>query len=260
MNVHAWFDVLAAAGAAIVTTACFFWRLRHAATRIERAGPGYAAALVGGAAVGGHAAGTANLWLSGEPGIARSIVGALAGAIVAIEVFKRIRGIKGSTGLVFVPAFATSVVVGRWGCFFSGLADHTHGCPTTLPWAHDFGDHVLRHPVQLYESAAMAAFLAYALVMLARRDARFMRNGFYVLVLWYAAQRFAWEFLKAYARVLGPLNLFHLVCLGLMAYAAWMLRRAEDTIPAGSAATIHRRNGDHGSHAQHDAAARDGRS
>lgn len=223
MNVHAWFDIAAATAAAAMTVGCFFWRLKDAAARIDQAGFGYAAALVGGAAVGGYAAGTANLWLSGEPGVARSIVGALAGAIAAIELFKRARGIRGSTGIIFVPAFCTSVAIGRWGCFYSGLTDHTHGSPTTLAWGHDFGDGVLRHPVQLYESAAMAVFLAYALVMLARRDALFMKNGFYMMVIWYAAQRFGWEFFKPYAAVVGPLNLFHFVCLGLMAYAIWMM-------------------------------------
>lgn len=222
MNVHAWFDIAAATAAAAMTVGCFLWRLKDAAQRIDQAGFGYAAALVGGAAVGGYAAGTANLWLSGEPGVARSIVGALAGGIAAIELFKRARGLTGSTGIVFVPAFCTSVAIGRWGCFFSGLTDHTHGTPTAVPWAHDFGDGLLRHPVQLYESAAMAAFLVYALAMLARRDPFFLRNGFYLMVLWYAAQRFCWEFFKPYALVLGPLNLFHLICLGLIAYALSM--------------------------------------
>ena len=223
MNVHTLFDIAAATAAAAMTVGCFFWRLRDAATRIERAGFGYAIALVTGAALGGYAAGTLNLRISGEPGVARSIVGALAGAIAAIEIFKRARGITGSTGIIFVPAFCTSVVIGRWGCFFSGLTDHTHGSPGSVPWAHDFGDGVLRHPVQLYESAAMATFLVYALVMLARRDPFFMRSGFYLMVLWYAAQRFCWEFLKPYAPVLGPLNLFHLICLGLIIYAVAMI-------------------------------------
>jgi prolipoprotein diacylglyceryltransferase len=78
--------------------------------------------------------------------------------------------------------------------------------------------------VQLDESAAMAAFLCFTVVQLARRDAFFLRNGFYLLVLWYAGQRFAWEFLKPYAHVVGPLNLFHCICLGLVCYAAWMMR------------------------------------
>ena len=78
MNVHTLFDIAAAGAASAMTVGCFFWRLKEAATRIEHAGFGYAVALVGGAAIGGYAVGTANLWLSGEPGVARSIVGALA--------------------------------------------------------------------------------------------------------------------------------------------------------------------------------------
>ena len=224
MNVHSWFDFAAATASIAMTVGCFSWRLANAGARIRHTGFGYAVALVGGATVGGYTVGTANLWIAREAVFARSIVGALAGAIAAIEIYKKVRGIAGSTGLIFVPAFATSVVVGRWGCFFSGLADHTHGIPTALPWGHDFGDGIPRHPVQLYESAAMAAFLAYTLAMLGRRDPFFMGNGFYLLVLWYASQRFCWEFLKPYTPVLGPLNLFHLVCAALIAYAVWMLR------------------------------------
>ncbi len=226
MNVHTRFDIAAATAAGLITTVCYFWRLRHAAKKIEHAGPGYAIALVSGAGVGGYLTGTVNLWLSGEPFVSRSIVGALAGAISAIEVYKSVFGVSGSTGLLFVPGFCMTVIVGRWGCFFSGLVDHTHGVATNLPWGHDFGDGLLRHPVQLYESAAMTAFLVYALVMLGRRDPFFMRTGFYQLVLWYALQRFCGEFFKPYAAVVGPLNVFHLVCLGLMAYAVAMLRRS----------------------------------
>jgi phosphatidylglycerol---prolipoprotein diacylglyceryl transferase len=217
--VHSVFDLLAATAAMATTFAVYRWRLQEAGERIERAGAAYGLSLVAGAAVGGFAAGTLNLWLSGLPGVGRSIVGALAGAIAAVELFKFFRGIKGSTGLIFVPAFATSVIVGRWGCYLSGIADQTYGTPTTLPWGHDFGDGIPRHPVQLYESFAMAAFLAVALVLLGRRNPFFLRNGFYLLVLWYAFQRFLWEFLKPYGAVLGSFNLFHFICAGLMIYS-----------------------------------------
>ena len=214
------------AGAALgMTVFVYNWRLRDAGKKIDSAGPFYAVALVAGAAIGGFGAGTLNLWLSGEPGIGRSIVGALAGAIVAVELFKKLRGIRGSTGIIFVPAFATSVVVGRWGCFFAGLPDQTYGTPTGLAWGHDFGDGVMRHPVQLYESFTMLAFLVVALVLIGRRNAFFMRNGFYILVLVYAGQRFLWEFLKPYGAVAGPFNLFHLICAGLVIYSLIMMAR-----------------------------------
>jgi phosphatidylglycerol---prolipoprotein diacylglyceryl transferase len=225
MLIHTLFDALAALSSLTMTVIVYRWRLSAAALKIEHAGVGYVVALVAGAAIGGFGFGSLNLLISGEAGVARSIVGALAGAIAAIEVFKKVRGIKGSTGLIFVPAFATTVIVGRWGCFFAGLEDKTYGTPTAVPWAYDFGDGILRHPVQLYESFAMHAFLIAAMVLLAKRNAFFMRHGFHVLVLVYAAQRFVWEFFKPYGAVLGPFNLFHLVCAALVAYALVMMRR-----------------------------------
>jgi prolipoprotein diacylglyceryltransferase len=221
--IHTIFDLVAALAAMGMTVAVYRWRLAEAVARIESAGYGYALALIAGAVIGGFGAGTLNLWLTGAPGVGRSIVGALAGAIAAIELFKKVRGLKGSTGLIFVPAFATSVMVGRWGCFLSGLEDQTHGTVTALPWGHDFGDGALRHPVQLYESLAMALFLAAALVLLGRRQPLFMAKGFYLLVGYYGAQRFLWEFLKPYGTLVGPLNLFHFICAGLVIYSFVMI-------------------------------------
>jgi phosphatidylglycerol---prolipoprotein diacylglyceryl transferase len=228
MAIHAVFDLLASLTSLCLTLLVYRWRLASALRRVEQAGLGYVAALLIGAALGGYGFGTLNLYLSGTPHIARSIVGALAGAIAAIELFKRVRGIIGSTGIIFVPAFAATVVVGRWGCFFSGLADETYGTATTLPWGVDLGDGITRHPVQLYESFSMLAFLLVALWLIGKRSPWFMANGFYALVLFYAAQRFLWEFLKPYGTVMGPLNLFHLVCLALIAYALVMFRRRDE--------------------------------
>jgi phosphatidylglycerol---prolipoprotein diacylglyceryl transferase len=229
---HTLFDMAAALSSLVMTILVHRWRLTEATLKIEHAGAGYVLVLLAGAAAGGFGLGTLNLRLSGDPGVARSVVGALAGAIVAIELFKWRSDIKGSTGLIFVPAFATTVAVGRWGCFLAGTEDGTYGTPTTLPWAHDFGDGVLRHPVQLYESFAMLAFLFIALILLARRNDFFLRNGFYVMVLYYAGQRFFWEFMKPYGTLLGPLNLFHLVCAGLALYACVMMRTPHERQPA----------------------------
>lgn len=228
MIVHSLFDVLASLTAMALTMAVYHWRLRDAALKIENAGVGYAISLVAGAVIGGYGAGTVNLWVTGVPEFGRSIVGALAGAIAAVELFKWKCGLQGSTGLIFVPAFATSVAVGRWGCFLSGLQDHTHGTVTALPWGYDFGDGLLRHPVQLYESFAMAAFLIVALLLIATRNRWFIANGFYLLVLFYGVQRFLWEFLKPYGALLGPFNLFHFICLSLVIYSALMMGKSHE--------------------------------
>jgi len=113
--------------------------------------------------------------------------------------------------------------VGRWGCFLAGLPDHTYGTTTDMPWGHDFGDGVARHPVQLYESFAMLIFFVVFSLGVIQRRPRYLRDGFYLFALYYAGQRFIWEFLKPYPVVVGPFNLFHLLCLALAAYALVML-------------------------------------
>lgn len=223
MEIHLVFDLLAAISSFSVTYVVYRWRLAPAVERIEQAGPGYAAALLAGAVIGGYGFGSLNLWLGGEFVVARSVAGALAGAILTIEIYKHWNGIEGSTGLIFVPAFCTSIAIGRIGCFLSGLDDRTYGTPTSLPWGFDFGDGILRHPVQLYESLAMTVFLAITLIEIGRRNLFFQRNGFYLMTMFYACQRFAWEFLKPYAAVIGPFNIFHLVCAGLAIYAGIMM-------------------------------------
>ncbi len=228
MPVHTQFDLLAAACASALTLAVYYWRLGTVAEdRLASAGPGYALAALMGAAIGAYGLGTANLWLSGVEGIGRSILGSLVGAIAGVELYKRARNITGSTGVIFVAGFTTTIVVGRLGCFFAGLDDHTYGTPTSLPWGVDFGDGIARHPVQLYESGIMAAFLLTALILLARRSSWFLTNGFYLMCATYGIQRFGLEFFKPYATVLGPLNIFHIACLGLILYAVAMTRRPD---------------------------------
>ena len=219
--VHTAFDV-----AAWLASMAMFWLVsrRLMPTRPLPHPALYALSAGAGALLGALVLGTANARLSGEPAVGFSMAGGIAGAIVAVEIFKRLTGLRGSTGIAFAAPFCASVAVGRLGCFFAGLPDFTYGTPSALPWAVDFGDGVARHPVQLYESLSMGAMLVLLLAKLRARDPFWLANGFYVVVGWYGLQRFAWEFLKPYATITGPLNLFHFVCLGLVLYAVVMIR------------------------------------
>jgi len=224
---HLVFDLLAWGGGLAFGMVLYRWRLRPIAERVaSRVGGGYFLALALGAAPGAWLAGSLNSLREHAPALSHSVAGALVGAIVGVEIYKAIRGVKGSTGGLFVGSFSLGVVVGRLGCFFAGLPDDTYGSPTRLPWGVDLGDGIARHPVQLYESAGMAAFLALYLVGLARRAPWAMRRGFYVMCIWYGAQRFVWEFLKPYPKLAGPFNVFHLLCLGLIIYG-WLYYAAD---------------------------------
>ena len=219
-RLHILFDLAAWAAAGLFARFLYRWRLREAAEGVARSiGLGYVLALAAGVIAGAWLFGSLNTGLAVVPHPSHSVAGALAGGIVAVELYKLARRISGSTGAFWVGPIALGIAVGRLGCLFSGLGDETYGTPTALPWAVDLGDGVPRHPVQLYESVAMVAFLGVYLAALKRRAAWSRERAFYLFVLFYAAQRFAWEFLKPYPRLAGPLDVFQLLALAMIAYA-----------------------------------------
>jgi hypothetical protein len=242
---HPIFDVAAWAAGAGVGYGLYRWRLAEQLRQVAAStGPGYFVSLVLGAGAGAWLSGSLNTLRQGAPALSHSVVGALVGAIAAVELYKALRGIRGSTGGVFVGSFATGILVGRWGCLFTGLPDRTYGTSTSLPWGVDLGDGVSRHPVQIYESAAMALFLAVYVAGLAGRAPWALRRGFYALCIWYGVQRFAWEFLKPYPAVLGPFNVFHILSAGLVAYGVgyWLRDLADERAgrPQGRALPVPR--------------------
>lgn len=231
MNIHLLFDVLAWGSA--------FALRRWSGGYFSLAIPGvpaalrwrYTLALPLGAANGAMLCGSVNLWFQFPNALGHSVLGAIIGGIVTVELFKYVYRLRFSTGVVWTLPIAIGIAVGRLGCFFAGLQDYTYGVATTVPWAVDFGDGIMRHPVQLYESVAMTLFAVGAFAALERKSAWFLRNGFYLFALYYGTQRFIWEFLKPYHTLAGNFNLFHFLCLALIGYALLMLflaRKSDD--------------------------------
>ena len=226
MALHLLFDLLAYLIAGVLS-----WRyLRAPKISIdeEELRWRYYTVLIVGGVVGSVGASMLNTYLSlGERVIVgKSILGAIAGATVSVELFKRHYRIKGSTGAYFIPSLAIGIAIGRIGCFMVGLEDYTYGIPTNLPWGVDFGDGIARHPVQFYESAAMFGFFLFSLWLYRHNRYYFEAKVFYLFVLFYATQRFVWEFLKPYAAVALGLNLFQVIALLLIVYAMIYLKRS----------------------------------
>ncbi|MBI1214680.1 MAG: diacylglyceryl transferase [Alphaproteobacteria bacterium] len=186
--------------------------------------PRYFSAIGFGAVTGAYALGTVNNVLMGENAPARSILGGLAGAVAAVEIWKRRHGLKGSTGYIHALPLSLMIAVGRLGCANAGLEDNTYGIPTHAGWGQDFGDGVLRWPTAFMESADMAALSLFLFVALWKRTAWYPRLAFYIFIGFYGAQRFVLEFLKPYPAVIGGLNVFHLACLGMVGYALFFAR------------------------------------
>jgi phosphatidylglycerol:prolipoprotein diacylglycerol transferase len=151
----------------------------------------------------------------------KSIVGALVGALIAVEWTKRQIGVTRATGDLFAIPLTVGIAVGRVGCFLSGLEDNTHGLPASLPWAVDYGDGIPRHPAQLYE----ITFLLFGLLpLLFWMGRRLHREGdlFKLFMVGYLGFRLGLEFLKPGDPILG-LNGIQWLCLATLLWYAQFL-------------------------------------
>lgn len=90
----------------------------------------------------------------------RTIVGGMVGGAIGVNFTRWLLGIKERRGNIFVIPACVGIAIGRLGCFFRGCC---FGKPTNSSFGVDFGDHILRHPTQLYEIVFALIFLVYAL-------------------------------------------------------------------------------------------------
>jgi prolipoprotein diacylglyceryltransferase len=128
-------------------------------------------------------------WIGGK-----TIVGGLLGGWAGVEIVKKILHVTRRTGDGFVIPLCLGIAIGRIGCFLTGLADHTHGVATSLPWAVDFGDGVPRHPTQIYEIVVVLALAA--IILITRGRMRFEGEQFRWFIVGYLSFRLAVEFIK----------------------------------------------------------------
>jgi prolipoprotein diacylglyceryltransferase len=147
----------------------------------------------------------------------KTVVGALLGGLIGVELTKKLIGVNRSTGDAFVYPLIVGTAIGRIGCFLTGLSDRTYGMATTLPWGVDFGDGISRHPTQLYE----IIFLLGLMVFLKIRSRYHRQEGdlfkFYMVA--YLSFRLLIDFIKPDFHPILGLSAIQIACvLGLLYY------------------------------------------
>jgi prolipoprotein diacylglyceryltransferase len=155
----------------------------------------------------------------------KSIVGGLIGGTICVELTKKLVGERQRTGDLFALPLCCGIVIGRIGCFLTGLADQTCGSSTRLPWGIDFGDGIARHPTQLYEIVFLALFGGYLWRVLRRPHL----NGsvFRRFMVGYLSFRLLVDFLKPDPRYFG-LSSIQFACVAALlwyAYESWRIQR-----------------------------------
>ncbi len=141
----------------------------------------------------------------------KTIVLGLVGGYFGVELAKHWLGVRVKTGDTFAVPVPAAVAVGRLSCFVAGCC---HGTPTDLPWGVDFGDHVRRHPTQLYE----VAFHASMACLLARMRGRGLFRGQLIklYIISYLIYRFFTEFLRPEPRIFAGLTGYQWAALALV--------------------------------------------
>ena len=156
------------------------------------------------------------------------LAGGLAAGLTTLRRYRvpLVRGLAAAS-----PGLALGHAIGRVGCFLVG---DDYGSPSTLPWAVAFPKglpptDVPVHPTQLYEAIPLVV-IAWLLVRWRRQgvlDAVVLSR--YLMLA--GATRFAIEFVRINAPVLGPLTLAQLWSIGLVAVGAAFAFRARSPKP-----------------------------
>jgi phosphatidylglycerol---prolipoprotein diacylglyceryl transferase len=156
----------------------------------------------------------------------KTIVGGLLGGLIGVEVAKKIIGWKRSTGDDFVLPLAVGMMIGRVGCFLTGLSDHTYGIETTWITGIDFGDGIKRHPTQLYEIVFLFILAVWLMTLKKKKLVLWEGYLFQLFMISYLAFRFFIDFIKPTPHPYYHLNNIQLACIiGLIYYVQLTIKK-----------------------------------
>lgn len=125
----------------------------------------------------------------------KSIMGGLFGGLIGVEASKILIKEKHSSGDLFTFPIIVGIIIGRIGCFLSGIKEFTYGNETDFITGMDLGDGLLRHPTSLYEIVfLLLLFISLKIITFYTNK----ENGllFKIFMISYFGFRFMIEFLK----------------------------------------------------------------
>ena len=158
--------------------------------------------------------GASDMWPQLAAG--KSILGALLGGYVFVELAKRQLGYRQATGDDFALIAPISIGLGRVGCLLHGCCLGTV-CPPDWYTIRDLNG-VSRWPAVPMELAFNAAALLFFISLRYRRA--LPGQHFHLYLIGYGLFRFAHEFVRATPRLLGPFSGYHLAALSVAGFGA----------------------------------------
>lgn len=154
----------------------------------------------------------------------KSIMGGLFGGLLGVELTKKIIGEKSSSGDLFTYPIIIGIMIGRVGCFLTGINEFTYGVETSFFMGMDLGDGLMRHPIALYE----IVFLILLFFFLRKYNSiteKELGLKFKVFMIAYFGFRFLIEFLKPNVFFFLELSSIQWLCIVCWVYYLNTLKR-----------------------------------
>lgn len=135
----------------------------------------------------------------------KSIYGALIGAYIGINISKRISGIKGNFGDIYIMPLCIGVFFGKIGCYINGCC----GSPN--------------YPVQIWTSG-FHLILFFMFYFFYKRK-YFTGRYFVIYMLVYSLYRFCIEFVRTEPRMLYGLTIYQIMAVIIIPYFIYVLNK-----------------------------------
>ncbi|MGX5684671.1 prolipoprotein diacylglyceryl transferase [Chryseobacterium cucumeris] len=152
-----------------------------------------------------------------------TIVGGLAFGLMGVELAKKIVHHKESTGDLIVFPLILAMIIGRIGCFLTGVYEETYGIPTDSVFGMHLGDQYLRHPVALYEIAFLI-LLWIGLKYIQNRKKYPSGFIFQLFMFSYFTFRFLLDFIKPRVEIIGNMGTIQMVCICVIIYYIYKIK------------------------------------
>ena len=151
-----------------------------------------------------------------------TIVGGLTFGLIGVEIAKKIIGHKESTGDLIVFPLILAMIIGRIGCFLTGVYEQTFGVETASIFGMDLGDGLLRHPVALYEIVCL--ILLWIVLKIVQKKYIYPSGYlFQVFMFAYFLFRFCLDFIKPIHPLFLGLSSIQLTCVCVIIYYIFKL-------------------------------------
>ena len=156
------------------------------------------------------------IWATGK-----SILGALLGGYVSVELAKRLLHYRAVTGDWFAMIVPAGIIIGRVGCLF-------HGCCPGVPYAPAWYTMKDRFGVPCWPAVPVEIGFNALMILsffLLRRTHRFTGQHFHLYLICYGTFRFLHEFARATPRILGPFSGYQIASLLVVLLGIYGFRR-----------------------------------